>query len=93
MLSWEKYWGESPLPEGAKPLGVATLLDGRYGALFELPKGLWVGLNGQISMVGKDTLSANLSRAGSVKTEKKSLSARANGSKGGRPRKVAMAEN
>ena len=96
--NWQLYWGAMPLPANAEALGVVTRTTGESGALIRLDTGVYVqGNAGAIrnlpqsetqSAVDASNAAVSLgSRGGTVRTDAKAAAARANGRKGGRPRK------
>jgi len=95
--NWQLYWGIMPLPDGAEALGVVKR-DSGTGALIKLASSKFVqgnagGFRALDQKAVKDALSrsnaaATLgSRGGSVTSKAKAAAARANGRKGGRPKK------
>ena len=96
--NWKAYWGAMPLPEGAEALGLVTRDTGETGALIRLKIGNYVQgnaggfrtLNGREveEALARSQAAAALGRSGgSATSEAKRRAARANGRKGGRPRK------
>gem|GEM_PF-2805717 len=82
--NWQHYWGALPIPIGATPLGVLTLKNGETGALLSMPTGYWMGNAGVLRRVPGPTAAQALR---SIESVERSAAARANGKKGGRPKK------
>lgn len=92
--NWKPYWGAMPLPKGAEALGTVTRDDGSTGALIRLASGRTVqGNAGSIRTLPQRDIDEALARSeaaaalGSRSSQAKADAARANGRKGGRPRK------
>lgn len=92
---WQLYWGAMPLPKGAEALGTVTReADGSTGALIRLSNGRTVqGNAGSIRTLPQRDVDEALARSeaaaalGSRSSQAKADAARANGKRGGRPRK------
>lgn len=95
--NWQLYWGVMPLPDGATALGVVSR-DSGTGALIRLKNGNYVQGNAGVfrtlpqretkeALSVSDAAAALGSKGGSVTSDAKAAAARANGRKGGRPKK------
>ncbi len=95
--NWKLYWGVMPLPDGAEALGIVKR-DSGTGVLIKLANGNYVqgnasGFRTLDQKAVKDALSRSDAAAtlgsmgGSVTSQAKAAAARANGRKGGRPKK------
>lgn len=92
--NWRIWWGPAPLPQGATARGTVTRDGYDHGALIEMPTGLYVHGNACAirTLPQRDVhlalIMAERGAAGGSATSKaKAAAARANGAKGGRPRK------
>lgn len=92
---WQLYWGAMPLPAGAQALGTVKRDTLETGALIRLSTGKYVqGNAGAIRTLPQREveqaldLSHAASALGSINSELKIQTARANGRKGGRPKKM-----
>jgi len=96
--NWKLYWGEIPLPKDAEAIGVISR-DSGTGALILLESGNYVQGNAgglrtldqrevRDALIRSDAAAVLGSKGGSVISKAKAAAARANGRKGGRPRKI-----
>lgn len=97
---WQFYWGYTPLPAGAEALGTIQRETLEKGALIRLSTGIYVQGNANairtldqsdvVEALARSEAASTLGRTGGAMTsEAKASAARANGKRGGRPRKQA----
>jgi fructose-1,6-bisphosphatase/inositol monophosphatase family enzyme len=93
--NWRLYWGNGPLPASAVSFGLVQRDTLETGALIQLSTGIYVqGNAGATRTLDQREVKAALERSeaaaamGSISSEAKADAARANGKRGGRPRKV-----
>lgn len=95
--NWKLYWGVMPLPDGSEALGIVSR-DSGEGALIRLTNGNYVQGNAGVirtlpqrevdeALTVSNAAAALGSKGGSVTSDAKAAAARANGRKGGRPKK------
>ncbi len=63
--SWEHFWGELPLPEGAIAIGIVGIVDeGKEGALLQFDTGAYaLGLAGSIIVLDTQEVEKALAKA------------------------------